>query len=103
MSGGYKYALITGGASGLGKAAAERFTKEGYRVAILDIDEEIGQEVSKSLKDSIFVKVDVADENSVKEAVESVVKQFGAIHVVLNSAGVLSVGRMFTKSGVVQS
>ena len=102
MSGGYKYALITGGASGLGRAAAERYTKEGYRVAILDIDEELGQEVSRTLKGSIFIKVDVTDENNVKEAIEAVVKEFGAIHVVLNSAGVLTVGKMFTRSGIVQ-
>lgn len=57
-------AVVTGGASGLGRATAEALAKEGVKVAIFDINEELGQEVASEIG-GLFVRVDITDEQSV--------------------------------------
>ena len=57
-------AVVTGGASGLGRASAEALAGAGAKVAIFDLNEEKGEEVAKSLG-GVFCKVDVTDEDSV--------------------------------------
>lgn len=56
--------VVTGGASGLGRATAEALAKEGVKVAIFDINEELGQEVASEIG-GLFVRVDITDEQSV--------------------------------------
>jgi NAD(P)-dependent dehydrogenase (short-subunit alcohol dehydrogenase family) len=61
-----KVALITGAASGLGRACAERFAQEGARVVVADIQEEAGKQFAQAFPEGWFVKVDVTDPASVE-------------------------------------
>ena len=84
-----KVALITGGASGLGANAAELMAKEGARVVVADIAADRGKAVADRLGAAgHFVKLDVTSEDNWKAAIQETVDKFGAIHVLLNSAGI---------------
>ncbi len=84
-----KVALITGGASGLGKATAELFVAEGGRVVIADINAAAGQSLAESLgDDAAFVHLDVTDEASWIAAVSAVKEAFGNLHILVQSAGI---------------
>jgi 3-oxoacyl-[acyl-carrier protein] reductase len=83
-----KVALITGGAAGIGKATAERFTEEGAKVVICDVNEELGQATAEALGVS-FYKVDVTDRKAVQEWVDDVAERYGRIDVLVNNAGIL--------------
>ena len=87
-----KVAIITGGANGIGKAAAEVFLKEGAKVAIADFDVESGKQVESQLQeqgfDVIFLQVNVADQASVKIMVEQVLKKYSKIDILINNAGI---------------
>ena len=74
--------LITGGASGIGQATASLFMAEGASVAVLDRDGEAGN--------GVFVKVDVADAASVKQAVTDAASALGGLDGVVNAAGIFS-------------
>src|ERR1700732_2157741 len=83
-----KVAFVTGGASGLGAAAAERFASEGGRVAVADIDEDGARRGASQLPDGLAVTVDTANASSVQKAVRRAVDHYGRIDVVFNNAGV---------------
>ena len=83
-----KVALITGGASGLGKAMAQRFGEEGAKVVVADVDEEKGQEVVSSLENGLFVEVDVTKAESVEAMVDKTVEHFGRLDILVNNAGI---------------
>src|SRR5690554_3629410 len=84
-----KVALITGGASGIGKAAAELFIKEGAKVVITDINEDLGVQTAKELgENALFVKADSASDQDNKRVVEETIKKFGALHIAVNNAGI---------------
>lgn len=81
-------ALVTGGASGLGRATTERFAAAGMKVVILDRPNSAGAEVASSLGANVaFAPADVTSEALVKEAVALAVSTFGALHVAVNCAG----------------
>ena len=83
-----KVAIITGGASGLGRATAERFAGQGARVAIFDLNREAGAELQGALgEQGIYCRVDVADDDSVEAGIAAVMDRFGAVHVCVNCAG----------------
>lgn len=83
-----KVALITGGASGLGKATAQEFAQHGAQVIIADIDSEIGPQVANDLGPAAhFVQCDVAVESQVAEAVETAVSRHGKLDIMYNNAG----------------
>ena len=92
-----KVALITGGASGQGREAAVRFAAEGAKVALSDVHEEGGQRTMHMVKenggDAIFVPADVSVESGAREMVEAALRQYGALHVLYNNAGVIGEGR----------
>jgi NAD(P)-dependent dehydrogenase (short-subunit alcohol dehydrogenase family) len=83
-----KVAFVTGGASGLGAAAAERFASEGARVAVADIDEDGARRVAGRLPGSLALTVDTANAASVQQAVRRAVDHYGRIDVVFNNAGI---------------
>ena len=90
MSGRFegKVAFVTGGASGLGAAAAQRFADEGAQVAVADIDAAGAEEVAASLRDGYAVQLDAADARSVARAVADAVEHYGRLDVVFNNAGI---------------
>jgi NAD(P)-dependent dehydrogenase (short-subunit alcohol dehydrogenase family) len=93
-------AIVTGGASGLGKACVHALVKDKAKVSIFDFDEERGKGVVTELGDGvIFCKTDVTDEKAVQDAIDKTMKCFGAIHVVINCAGVLIPAKVLGKDG----
>jgi NAD(P)-dependent dehydrogenase (short-subunit alcohol dehydrogenase family) len=79
--------FATGGASGLAAATTRRFAAEGGRVAVVDLDRERAEAVASQLDGSIGLTCDVADEDSVGEAVRTAERELGRIDCVLNAAG----------------
>jgi 3(or 17)beta-hydroxysteroid dehydrogenase len=88
-----KVALITGGASGIGAADARLLVAEGARVVIADLNENLGQALADELGDAaVFIKLDVASEESWQAALAFTEETFGALHVLVNNAGILKTG-----------
>lgn len=86
-----KVAIITGGANGIGRGTVETFVAEGARVVIADIDDSAGVAVADALGDAaVFKHTDVTDPASMQEVVELAVERFGALHVMVNNAGIAS-------------
>ncbi|XP_027349285.1 secoisolariciresinol dehydrogenase-like [Abrus precatorius] len=85
-----KVALITGGASGIGKRTAEVFAEHGAKVVIADIQDELGHSVAQSIGSStcLYVHCDVTDENQVKSAVDKAVETYGKLDIMFNNAGI---------------
>ena len=87
-----KSALITGAGSGIGKAIAEAFAREGARVAIADLDFSAAQAVSKEINSAgggaTPTQMDVANEDQVNAGFEQVVREFGGVDVLVNNAGI---------------
>lgn len=93
-------AVITGGASGLGAACASELLNNGANVAILDLNETRHENAIPSFLDrTIFFKTDVSDEKSVQNALNATMGSFGAIHVVINCAGVGTPSKILGKNG----
>jgi NAD(P)-dependent dehydrogenase (short-subunit alcohol dehydrogenase family) len=86
-----KTAIVTGGASGLGRATALLFAKEGAQVAIADISVDGGAvqaQITQSGGSALAVSCDVSDESQVRQAVEATLERFGKIDILINNAGV---------------
>ncbi|XP_047364367.1 3-hydroxyacyl-CoA dehydrogenase type-2-like [Vespa velutina] len=82
-------ALITGGASGLGRGTVQRFVREGAKVTIVDLPNSKGQEFADQLKNqAVFVPTDVTSEEDVKNALNITKEKFGKLTAVVNAAGV---------------
>ena len=93
-------AVVSGGASGLGNAVAQRVVDEGGRVALLDVNEEQGQAAAAALGDAaIFVRTDVSNEDEVNAAVAKAVDAFGGVTLCVNCAGVIGAGRVLGRDG----
>ncbi|OSC39613.1 SDR family NAD(P)-dependent oxidoreductase [Mycobacterium decipiens] len=84
-----KVAIVTGGASGIGRATAERFVAEGARVVIADVEAGSGEAVAATLgRDALFRRTDVSDPEQVGALVAVAVETFGGLHVMVNNAGI---------------
>jgi NAD(P)-dependent dehydrogenase (short-subunit alcohol dehydrogenase family) len=87
-----KVAIVTGGASGIGRASALAMAREGARIAIFDSNAEAGWRVADELTaqqyDAAFFAVDVTSESCVQEAVANTFTRFGRIDILLNNAGI---------------
>lgn len=79
--------IVTGAASGLGKATAEAFARQGARVAIFDINEEAGKQVAAAIG-GIFCRVDILDDGSLDSAFETARAAHGQERVLVNCAGI---------------
>ena len=95
-----KVVVVTGGASGLGRSTAEEVLKKGAKVAIFDLNLDQANQTASELGDNAKAfHVDVANEDSVKNAIQGVLDAFGAIHVAVNCAGIASATRTLGRSG----
>lgn len=94
-----KVAVITGGASGIGKAMAERFAREGMHLVLVDIEKDRLDETASAIRAGgtrvLAEIVDVAEADDMDALGERVLAEFGAVHVVCNNAGVASAGPMW--------
>ncbi|CAJ2632116.1 zerumbone synthase-like protein [Trifolium pratense] len=84
-----KVALITGGASGIGKAAATKFINNGAKVIIADIQQQLGQETAKELgPNATFITCDVTKESDISNAVDFAVSEYKQLDIMYNNAGI---------------
>lgn len=85
-----KIAIITGGAGGIGKGMATAFVKEGATVAIVDLNEETGQETVKELQvyqaESMFIQANLAERDKLAGIVQQVVDKYGKLDILVNNA-----------------
>lgn len=84
---GGRVALITGGGSGMGRAAAERLASEGMRVCVVDINGDAAQDVAGAIE-GLAVKADVSDPREVEAAFAACVERFGGVDLAYANAGV---------------
>lgn len=86
-----KVMIVSGGASGLGLAAAEKFAKNGYDIVIIDIDKEKGAKAEAKIKstgqDAIFCFCDISNNDQIKAAAKQTKERFGRADVLINNAG----------------
>jgi 3(or 17)beta-hydroxysteroid dehydrogenase len=92
-----KVALVTGAASGLGRADAIALVREGARVAITDINEPAGRQLESELNGTVpgsahFLVQDVSSEARWVQVFEEIRRRFGALHVLVNNAGMVVIG-----------
>jgi NAD(P)-dependent dehydrogenase (short-subunit alcohol dehydrogenase family) len=93
--------FITGGGSGLGAATARLLAENGAHVALADVDEEAGEQMASQIGSGAeFVRTDVTDEESVQDALGSVVENFDSLDGVVNCAGIGPAARVVGKKGV---
>lgn len=84
-----RVAIITGAAGGIGRATAELFVEQGARVVLADIDAEGGRDAATSLgKAALFAPTDVSRPDSVQEAIDRAVSEFGGLDIMFNNAGI---------------
>jgi NAD(P)-dependent dehydrogenase (short-subunit alcohol dehydrogenase family) len=87
-----RVAIVTGGASGIGKATAMRIAAEGGSVVIADLQDELGRAVVEEIEGSggvaAYVHLDVTDEAGWADAVASTVERFGGLDILVNNAGI---------------
>ncbi len=97
-----KRVFITGGASGLGLALALRFGREGWRVAIGDINDERLEEACSRIEgaggQSLAIQCDITSDADVRKAADLVGKKWGGLDVLVNNAGVASAGTLLDTS-----
>ena len=93
-----KTAVITGGGSGIGKAIALLFSRRGADVYIIDMNEEGGKSVAQEIITSggigVFKKCNVSVQAEVRNVVQSIERDAGAIHILVNNAGIAHVGNL---------
>ena len=84
-----KVALITGAGSGIGRATAVLFSKEGAAVICVDVNEKAAQETAAMIKSAIAVKADVSKAADCEQMVAAAEKKFGKLNVMFNNAGIM--------------
>src|ERR1700728_4538343 len=82
-----RVAVVTGGASGIGRAMCERFASEGASVAVVDLDEEAGGAAAAAVG-GMFVRADVTSSDEVEALYDAVAARFGGIDICCNNAGI---------------
>ena len=93
-----KVALITGGASGIGRATANRLAAEGAQVIIADNNAEMARKAVAEIQETggkvLFIETDLADDESVIAAARAVTEKFSALHILVNNAAILRTGKI---------
>ena len=101
MPGDAPVLLVTGGASGIGAACAERFARGGYRVLIGDLQDEKGVALAASLGgDAAYTHLDVKEEASIAAAVAAAMQRFGRLDCLINNAAIVGVIGPLTETSV---
>lgn len=91
--------MVSGGSSGLGAACVEEFARNGANIIICDVSER-GAELARELgKAVLFVRTDVTDGPQVQHAVDTAVREFGALHGAINCAGIATAERVIGREG----
>src|SRR5438094_10290776 len=86
-----KVAIVTGGASGIGRATVELFVEEGAKVVIADVDADGGEKLAATLAEAAaFKRTDVGDADQIQELIDFAVARFGGLDVMFNNAGISS-------------
>jgi NAD(P)-dependent dehydrogenase (short-subunit alcohol dehydrogenase family) len=86
-----KVAFVTGAASGIGRAAAEAFVRRGWSTALADLNDDAGAAVEAKLRElgeCAFVRCDVTDDDSVRDAIAAAVGTYGRLDAAFNAAGI---------------
>ncbi len=87
-----KIAIVTGAGSGIGRAVSILYAQEGAKIIVADIDEKGGIETVIQIKvkggEAIFIKADTAKPDDCKKVVDGALKEFGALHIAVNNAGI---------------
>ena len=95
-----KAVIVTGGASGLGEACVRKFISEGANAAVFDLDGQKGRRLVDELgQQVVYCEADVTSEASVQAAVDQTMTVYGAVHVVINCAGVGWPAKVLGKDG----
>jgi 3-oxoacyl-[acyl-carrier protein] reductase len=102
-----KFAIITGGANGIGQATARRFAAEGATVAVWDLDAESGERLAAEIggagQKALYQPVDVSDPEDVEKAVSELLNSWERIDILINNAGILRDAQLVKfKEGAVQ-
>src|SRR3954447_20667289 len=88
-----KVCVITGAGSGMGRVACEIFAREGARIAAWEVDAASGAETAERVRaaggEAAWVRCDVSDEASVRDAVAETVARYGGVDVLYNNAGIM--------------
>jgi len=93
-------AVVSGGASGLGLGVVNRIVSQGGKVAILDINQQQGEQIAATYPEQIiFCKTDISKEQDVDTAVDNAVENFGYINLAVGCAGILGAGKIISKKG----
>jgi 3(or 17)beta-hydroxysteroid dehydrogenase len=90
-----KVAIVTGGASGMGKADARLLAREGACVVIADLNAVDGEAVAQSIgEQALFLRLDVSDEDNWKTVIAATVEKFGRLDILVNNAGMIMLGNI---------
>ena len=98
-----RVAVVTGAASGIGKAMCERFAREGMKIVMADIENDQLREAAKGIEASgaevLTVRTDVSQADELSALAEATLERFGKVHVLCNNAGVFAGGRTWEAIG----
>jgi NAD(P)-dependent dehydrogenase (short-subunit alcohol dehydrogenase family) len=91
-----KVAVITGAASGIGRATASLFAREGAKVVVVDIDEQAGKQAVENIRaeggEAMFVKADITIATDVQNAMRATVQKYGKLDILVNNTGISPTG-----------
>ncbi len=95
-----KTAIVTGGASGLGRATVEYFVGQGANAVIIDLNDEMGHELEAKLGGkAAYIKTDVTSEDDVAAAIALAKDRFGGVHIAVNCAGIGTPQKVLDREG----
>ncbi len=94
-----KVAIVTGAASGMGRADAEALAREGASVVVTDFNESDGRTVAAGIGgDAVFMRLDVTDEDNWQDVIATTVERFGRLDILVNNAGMMAMGNVVETS-----